>query len=108
MTAVGSSPACSRARAIIEVVEVLPWAPATAMPDFSRISSASISARGITGMPRARASTSSGLSARTAEEATTTSAPLTWAAACPSRTDTPSAASRSVCSERFWSDPETV
>ena len=32
MTAVGSSPARSRASAIIEVVEVLPCAPATAMP----------------------------------------------------------------------------
>ena len=36
--------------AVIEVVVVLPWLPATAMPYFMRISSASISARGITGI----------------------------------------------------------
>jgi hypothetical protein len=39
-----------------EVVVVLPWEPAIATPYFTRISSASISARGMTGMPRARAS----------------------------------------------------
>ena len=35
----------------MEVVVVLPWLPATATPYLSRISSASISARGMTGMP---------------------------------------------------------
>ncbi len=34
------------------VVVVLPWVPAMAMPYFMRISSASISARGITGISR--------------------------------------------------------
>ena len=53
ITAVGSSPARSSTSAIIDVVVVLPCAPATAMPKRSRISSASISARGITGMWRA-------------------------------------------------------
>ena len=50
----------------------------------SRISSASISARGITGILRLCASKTSGLSALTAEEITTTCAPSTFAAWCPS------------------------
>ena len=74
MTAVGSSPASARIAAIIVVVVVLPWLPATATPSLTRISSPSISARGMTGMPRARAAATSGLSARTALETTTTSA----------------------------------
>ena len=41
--------------AIIVVVVVLPWLPATATPSLTRISSPSISARGMTGMSRARA-----------------------------------------------------
>ena len=49
-TKVGSRPAEAKMAAIIEVVVVLPWAPATAMPYFRRISSASISARGMTGI----------------------------------------------------------
>ena len=52
-TTVGSSPPRSSTSATIEVVVVLPWLPATATPYLSRISSASISARGMTGMPRA-------------------------------------------------------
>ena len=51
-----------------EVVVVLPWVPATAMAYLSRISSASISARGITGVCRARASATSTLSRATADE----------------------------------------
>ncbi len=51
-----------------EVVVVLPWEPATAMPSCSRITSASISARGITGILRRSASSSSGLLPRTADE----------------------------------------
>ena len=50
ITAVGSSPARSSISATIDVVVVLPCAPAIAMPNRSRISSASISARGITGI----------------------------------------------------------
>jgi hypothetical protein len=45
------------------VVVVLPCVPAIAMPCFRRISSASISARGTTGIWRARAAITSGLSA---------------------------------------------
>ena len=87
---------------------VLPCAPATAMPKRRRISSASISARGITGIRRARASPNSGLSGRTADEYTTTSASPTFAAACPSWMATPSDASRSVTAECFASDPATA
>src|SRR4030095_13406586 len=42
---VGSMPPASSIAAIIEVVVVLPWVPATAIVDCIRISSASISAR---------------------------------------------------------------
>ena len=52
-------------------VVVLPWVPATATFDFSRISSASISARRMTGRPLARAASSSGLPGFTAVEITT-------------------------------------
>ena len=68
MTAVGSRPPRSSTSAIIDVVVVLPWAPATATLYFRRINSASISARGMTGMRRRVASTISGLVGRTAEE----------------------------------------
>ena len=61
-TTVGSSPAARSTVATSEVVVVLPCEPAIATPYFTRISSASISARVITGMPSARASVSSGLS----------------------------------------------
>ena len=56
ITAVGSSPARSSTSATIEVVLVLPCAPATAIPNRSRINSASISARAITGIRRRAAS----------------------------------------------------
>ena len=52
MTTVGSSAAARSTVATSDVVVVLPCEPAMAMPYFTRISSASISARGITGMPR--------------------------------------------------------
>ena len=107
MTAVGSRPARSSISATIDVVVVLPCAPAIAMPNRSRISSASISARGITGTCRARASTTSGLSAAIADETTTTSASPTFAASWPMPTRTPSVASRSVTSDRRASDPLT-
>ena len=77
------APASARITAIIVVVVVLPWLPATATPYFTRISSASISARGMTGMSRARAAATSGLSARTALETTTTSARATFSARWP-------------------------
>src|SRR5256885_13093537 len=51
---VGSKCAAARTDATSEVVVVFPCAPATAIPYLSRISSASISARGITGIFRLR------------------------------------------------------
>ena len=101
MTAVGSRPACASITAIIEVVVVFPCAPATAMENFSRISSANISARGITGTFSRPASRISGLSGRTADEITTTSAPRTFSARCPSKTRAPSRASRAVTARFF-------
>ena len=70
ITTVGSSPASRRTAAISEVVVVLPCVPATAMPYFMRISSASISARGITGIFSSRARTTSGFENVTADEMT--------------------------------------
>src|SRR5579883_632586 len=64
---VGSKPPASSSAATMEVVVVLPWVPAMATQLFSRISSASISARRTTGSRRARATTSSGLSRRIAD-----------------------------------------
>ncbi len=52
ITIVGSSPPWARSVATIDVVVVLPWLPETAMENFIFRSSASISARGMTGMPR--------------------------------------------------------
>ena len=62
---------------------VLPWVPAIATQLFSRISSASISARRTTGMRWARAAISSGLSRLIAVDTTSTSAPSTFSALWP-------------------------
>src|SRR5687768_10778404 len=108
ITASGSRPLRSSTNAIIDVVVVLPCAPATAIEKRIRINSASISARGITGTPRRLASTTSGLVGRTADETTTTSASPTFAAACPSWTATRKpAASLRVASDPLRSDPLT-
>jgi hypothetical protein len=80
ITAVGSRPEHPSTWAMREVVVVLPWLPATAMPSLSRISSASISARGMTGILRRSASSSSAFVARMADEKTTTSASPRWLA----------------------------
>src|SRR6516165_7403128 len=69
---------------------------ATAMPYFRRISSASISARGITGMWLAWAAATSGLSRAIAELMTTTSAPAIFSARCPSLVTAPMEARRCV------------
>ena len=74
MTMVGSSPPWARIVETMEVVVVLPCMPETATENFILRSSASISARGMTGMLRRWASRTSGLSALTAVEVTTTSA----------------------------------
>ena len=107
MTKVGSSPPSASTDAMRLVVVVLPCVPATAMPCFRRISSASISARGTTGMPCARAATTSGLSVATAVDTTTASAPAMFAAACPSVIAAPSRASRRVTALSARSEPDT-
>ena len=58
---VGSIPPASSIAAIIEVVVVLPWVPATAMVDCIRISSASISARRTRGRRRSAAACDLGI-----------------------------------------------
>jgi hypothetical protein len=78
-----------------------------AMPYFKRISSASISARWITGMWSLRASATSGLSAAMAELVTSTSDPGTFPAAWPSKITAPRLDKRWVMAEFFKSDPET-
>ena len=67
--------------AIMLVVVVLPCVPATATVLFSRISSASISARRTTGIRFSSAQATSGLVRLTAVEVTTTPAPATFPAA---------------------------
>ena len=106
-TTVGSMPPASKSAATIEVVVVLPCVPATATFDFSRISSASISARRTTGSFCARAASSSGLPGLIADEITTTLAPSRFSAFCPTNTVAPFAASRSVIGLAFASDPCT-
>ena len=90
-----------------DVVVVLPWVPATATPVLRRMSSASISARGIIGTPLARASTSSGLSSRTAVERTTTCASRTFSRACPACTVAPRDSSLWATCPLTRSEPET-
>ena len=108
-TAVGWRPACSSTVAMRLVVVVFPCDPAMATASLRRISSASISARRITGIPRARAATASGFVARrTALEVTTTSTSgPTFSARWPSATVPPSEARRRVISLSLRSDPLT-
>ena len=78
MTTVGSRPPRASTVETIEVVVVFPCAPATRTEYLRRISSASISARRISGtLGSFRAAWNSGFSSETADETTTTSAPLT-------------------------------
>jgi hypothetical protein len=107
MTKVGSMPPSARIDATRLVVVVLPCVPATAIPCLSRISSASICARGTTGTLRLRAAITSGLSDLTAEEITTASAAATFAAACPTTVRTPRAARRLVVELSARSEPLT-
>ena len=108
LTTVGSKPPASSSVATIVVVVVLPWVPAMATLDFSRISSASISARRTTGRPRSRASSSSALPGLIAEETTTTSAPSRFSARWPISTRAPSRSSRSVMGVARRSEPCTA
>ena len=90
------------------VVVVFPCVPATAMPCFRRMSSASISARGTTGMPRSRAARTSGLSAATAVDTTTASAFAMLAAEWPSAIVAPRRARRRVAALSARSEPDTA
>src|SRR3990172_2555016 len=107
MTTVGSMLPAASTVATIEVVVVLPCAPAMATPYLSRMSSASISARGITGICFSLAATTSTLSFFTADEMTTTCGEATFSARCPIKISPPSFLSRSVVSDAFMSEPET-
>ncbi|MOA40532.1 hypothetical protein D3C78_1624180 [compost metagenome] len=92
--------------AIRLVVVVLPWVPAMAMPCLKRISSASISARGTTGIFFSRAASTSGLSAFTAVDVTTASAPSMCAAAWPTWVVMPRACRRRRLGLSTRSEPE--
>ena len=108
MTKVGSSPAFGASTLATRlVVVVLPWVPAIAMPCFRRINSASISARGTTGMRLARAAITSGLLLPTAVDTTTTSASARCSAACPMCTAAPRPARRRVAALAPRSEPLT-
>ncbi len=87
---------------------VLPCEPATATPYFIRMSSASISARGMIGTDSRRASRTSTLSGAIAEEVTRTSAPLTRSAAWPVQTFAPSPRRRRTGSPAARSEPVTT
>ena len=108
ITTVGSSPASPSTAETSEVVVVLPCVPATAIPCLKRISSASIIARGTTGTCASRAATTSGLSAFTAEEVTTASAPAMWRASWPMATAIPSPRRRFTTALSAMSVPDTV
>ena len=105
---VGSSPAASSSVATSDVVVVLPWVPETATHCLSRISSASISARRTTGMRRARAATTSGLSRLTADETTTTAAWPRFALSWPIAIVAPFSRSRLTLALSERSEPWTV
>ena len=105
---VGSSPPASSRVATIEVVVVLPWVPAIATADFSRISSASISARRTIGSRLARAAISSGLSRLIADDTTTTLAPSTFLASWPTATLIFLSRSRLTLALSDTSEPVTV
>ena len=104
---VGSRCAASSTQAIRLVVVVLPCVPPTATDHFSRISSASISARRTTGIRRARAAATSGLSRFTAVETTTTCAAPRLAASWPIATGIPASRRRSTLADSAMSLPCT-
>ena len=105
---VGSRSPASSSAATIEVVVVLPWVPAIATQLFSRISSASISARRTTGMRWARAAISSGLSRLIAVDTTSTSAPATFSALWPTVIVMPLSRRRLTLALSETSEPCTV
>ena len=104
---VGSSLAASSSAAISEVVVVLPWVPATAIAHLRRISSPSISARRTTGTRAPRAASTSGLSALTADDTTTTPQSPRLLARWPIATLMPSPRRRSMLAFSARSEPCT-
>ncbi len=108
-TMVGSRPASRSTDPSSDVVVVLPCVPAMAMPYFMRISSASISARGMIGTLSSRARTTSGFENVTADEMTRTSMLSSmWVASCvPTWMRAPSRSRRRVVSLSATSEPET-
>ena len=109
MTYPGSAPAWRSTVVTIEVVVVLPCVPEIAIPCLPSMIEASTVARCTILIPRRLASTSSGLSSRMAEGVVTTvSASPTLAAAWPTWTTAPSAASSSSCAEVARSLPDTA
>ena len=105
ITKVGSRSPAARMLATRLVVVVLPCVPATAMPRFRRISSASIKARGTTGMRLLRAAITSGLLPATAVDVTMASTPSMFSALWPCTMHAPSAARRCVVALSARSDP---
>ena len=91
----------------MEAVVVFPCVPDTARQRRVAQMAASISERGTTRMPRARASVSSAFSGCTAGEYVTASASATFSDACPTATVMPWERSRSATGESFRSEPVT-
>ncbi len=108
ITTVGSIPPYSRTEATKEVVVVLPCDPATAIPYFSLINSASISARGIIGILFSLAVMTSGFSKLIAEDRTTTSTSAIFFLSWPSYIVAPRDESLWVRSVLFRSEPLTL
>ena len=100
-------PASTRISDSMEAVVVFPCVPDTARQRRVAQMAASISERGTTSMPLARASTSSGFSGWTAGEYVTASEPATFSGLCPTATAMPWERSRSATGESFRSEPET-
>ncbi len=77
--------------ATIELVDVLPCVPATAIVERPSARCPSIRARGQIGIPSRTASTTSGFESGIAEETTTTCGVPRFSARCPIETGTPAA-----------------
>ena len=90
-----------------DVVVVLPWVPVMETVLQGRISSASISARRMIGMPRSLAASNSGLPAFTALEMTRKAAPSRFCGSWPMRQEMPRARRRSRFAPSFRSLPCT-
>ena len=104
----GSAPAASSITAIIELVVVLPWVPATAIVRWTPMAAARASERCRTRSPRARAAASSGLDSRMAVEITTVSACSMFSAAWGTKTRAPFSRSASSTGPSLASEPDTL